>query len=93
VPQAALESEPNTERSKTSGPNRNESSSRTFFCLGGRYDFCPCAGGARSAQHHAMRHLHEPQRTGGYGGITLSQQFGPAKVRVAVFGEIRQRSA
>lgn len=29
----------NVENSKTSGPTRNESSSRTFFYVGGRYDF------------------------------------------------------
>ncbi|MDP2008098.1 MAG: hypothetical protein Q8K45_20710 [Rubrivivax sp.] len=39
VPQAALESEVNVENAKTSGPQRNESSSRTFFYVGGRYDF------------------------------------------------------
>jgi tetratricopeptide (TPR) repeat protein len=39
VPQAALESEVNVENSKTTGPTRNESSTRTFFYVGGRYDF------------------------------------------------------
>ena len=37
--QVALESELSGEYSKTSGPSRNESSSRYFYYLGGRYDF------------------------------------------------------
>jgi hypothetical protein len=37
--QAALESEVSVESAKTTGPNRNESSSRTFYYLGARYDF------------------------------------------------------
>lgn len=37
--QLTLESELSMERSKTSGPSRSESSSRTFYYLGGRYDF------------------------------------------------------
>jgi hypothetical protein len=39
IPQAAVESEVNIENSKTTGPTRNESSTRTFFYVGGRYDF------------------------------------------------------
>ncbi len=39
VPQAAVESEVTIENSKTSGPMRNESSSRSFFYVGGRFDF------------------------------------------------------
>ena len=35
----ALESEVSVENSKTTSPLRNESSSRTFYYLGGRYDF------------------------------------------------------
>ncbi|MBL8342724.1 MAG: hypothetical protein JNL30_14740 [Rubrivivax sp.] len=39
VKQVALESEVSMESSKTSGPNRNESSTRTFYYLGGRFEF------------------------------------------------------
>ncbi|MBL8326118.1 MAG: outer membrane protein assembly factor BamD [Rubrivivax sp.] len=39
VKQVALESEVSVESSKTSGPNRNESSTRTFYYLGGRFEF------------------------------------------------------
>lgn len=35
----ALESELNVESSKTSSPTRNEAATRTFYYLGGRYDF------------------------------------------------------
>jgi hypothetical protein len=35
----ALESEVSVENSKTTSPLRNESSSRTSYYLGGRYDF------------------------------------------------------
>ena len=35
----ALESEVNVESSRTISPTRNESSTRTFYCLGGRFDF------------------------------------------------------
>jgi tetratricopeptide (TPR) repeat protein len=35
----ALESEVSVENSKTTSPTRNESSTRTFYYLGGRYDF------------------------------------------------------
>jgi hypothetical protein len=37
--QISLESEVNLENSKTTSPTRNESSTRTFYYLGGRYDF------------------------------------------------------
>jgi tetratricopeptide (TPR) repeat protein len=37
--QLALESELSAEFSKSSGPNRNETSDRFFYYLGGRYDF------------------------------------------------------
>jgi len=37
--QIAVESELSLEQSKVSGPSRNESSSRVFYFLGGRYDF------------------------------------------------------
>jgi len=37
--EVALESEINVESSKTTSATRNESASRTFYYLGGRYDF------------------------------------------------------
>lgn len=37
--QLAIESEVSVENSRTSGPNRHENSSRTFYYLGGRYEF------------------------------------------------------
>ena len=39
VKQASLEAEVNVESSKTISPTRNESATRTFYYLGGRYDF------------------------------------------------------
>ena len=39
LPDVALESEVNVESSKTTSPTRNESSTRTFYYLGGRFDF------------------------------------------------------
>ncbi len=39
IQHAALESEINVESSKTSGPMRNESSTRALYYVGGRYDF------------------------------------------------------
>ena len=38
-PQVTLETELSTENSRTTGPNRQESSSRVFYYLGGRADF------------------------------------------------------
>ncbi len=37
--QAAVESEVSVEQSKVTGPTRNESATRVFYFLGGRYDF------------------------------------------------------
>jgi hypothetical protein len=37
--QLAIESELSAEYSKTTGPNRNETSHRTYYYVGGRYDF------------------------------------------------------
>lgn len=37
--QLAIESEISTELSRSTGPNRNEKSDRTFYYVGGRYDF------------------------------------------------------
>ncbi|MBL8289455.1 MAG: outer membrane protein assembly factor BamD [Rubrivivax sp.] len=39
VKQVAVESEVSVESAKTSGPNRSESSSRTFYYLGARFEF------------------------------------------------------
>jgi hypothetical protein len=39
VKQVAIESEVSVESAKTSGPNRNEDSTRTFYYLGARFEF------------------------------------------------------
>ena len=38
-PEVSLESEASVENSKTTSPTRNESSTRAYYYLGGRFDF------------------------------------------------------